>query len=597
MKTFFVTSLAALAWAGLAFADPQMTSWMTMSSTKYARVYTSDAAKLAGTSVATWTNGRVAQSLPTYVGVQEIAHSAGWVYIKTSGLGAHVMGPWYNNTARTQAFPNLPVNQKAVWRFPRTVTTPASKPRVGLGVIGYFVDGVAVFDGRDGQAWNGTAEGMGGNGSWERDAWINEGVTFDPAYAHQQPQGTYHYHASPVALRHALGDHVDFNATTKTYTESAAAATAHSPILGWLADGSPVYGPFGYSNASSAGSGVRRMISGYQLRNGSNGTDNLTVTGRSAIPAWAARAGFAARTGPAVSAVYPLGRYMQDNAYLGDLGRTLGVDFDLDEHNGRVCVTPEFPAGVYAYFISIEANGTPKFPYIVGRTYHGTPTGGGVTSITEAVTTDFKGGPKRATDGQVTNASAGAGNVTLTWNSVEGGTYTVEQSSDQAAWTTLATAKTAAANAIQTTITQASTSIANFYRAVRTALASYDPVVTTPGAAYYSYANYYLSAIQPYGLGLAYYYYYAGLGLYLDFLDSGDQASANYYLHAYTALYYYHAYTAQGSTGLAHYWYYYELALAAYHWYNLKGDTTTATAWLNYYAYYASYYYSYYGGG
>src|SRR5205823_2362208 len=136
-------------------------------------------------------------------------------------------------------------------------------------------------------------------------------------------------------------------------------------------------------------SGVRRMVSGYQLRNGLNGTDNLTSTGRSTIPAWAQRvyAVSVSQTGPSVSTTYPLGRYMEDNAYLGDLIKTgtthyqQSVDFDLDEYNGRYCVTPEYPNGTYAYFVAISSSGAPVFPYNIGRAYYGNPTGSAPTSI------------------------------------------------------------------------------------------------------------------------------------------------------------------------------------------------------------------------
>ena len=48
---------------------------------------------------------------------------------------------------------------------------------------------------------------------------------------------------------------------------------------------------------------------------------NLTSTGRTTIPLWAARMYGVSinQTGPSVSSSYPLGRYMEDNAYLGDL--------------------------------------------------------------------------------------------------------------------------------------------------------------------------------------------------------------------------------------------------------------------------------------
>ena len=47
----------------------------------------------------------------------------------------------------------------------------------------------------------------------------------------------------------------------------------------------------------------------------------------------------------------------------------------LDENNGKLCNTPEFPKelypdGIYAYFITVDSdNLTPKFPYIIGKTF------------------------------------------------------------------------------------------------------------------------------------------------------------------------------------------------------------------------------------
>ena len=240
-----------------------------------------------------------------------------------------------------------------------------------------------------------------------RDAYVNEGSTFDPAYAHQQQGGTYHYHADPIALRYLLGDHVDYNSTTKVYTESTNAVTKHSPILGWVADGYPIYGPYGYSNATNPASGIRRMISGYVPRNGQNGTDNISTTGsaRTYLPAWALReySGMSpagTTNGPAVSSSYPFGRYMEDNAFLGDLANSAtgsnyvqGVDFDLNECNCRYCFTPEFPTGTYAYFVSISSNAVPTFPYNIGHAYYGNPTAASVTTLSESVTTNFVGGP------------------------------------------------------------------------------------------------------------------------------------------------------------------------------------------------------------
>ncbi len=454
--------------------DPRTNSWFTTYSGKYARIYTSDANKTNGMSVTTWSTGNTTQTLPVYCGVQEIYSSSNWVYLRSSGLSSHIMGPWYLNAAHTQAFPNYPTNEHVLYKIPRHPAVPATKTRNGGGAIGYFVDGVAMFNSWDAYYYTNGADTQGGanGGYWNRDAYVNEGVTFDPNNAHQAG-GQHHYHANPPALRYLLGDHVDFNTTTKAYTESTNAPTKHSPILGWVSDGFPIYGPYGYSNPTNASSGVRRMISGYVLRNGQLGSQNLATLGRTDLPQWAVRLYNCASNvyaGPNVSASFPLGRYMEDNDYLGDLGYQQGVDFDLDEFNGRFCVTPEFPDGTYAYFVSINSDGVPAFPYNIGRGFYGSPTGGSVGSITEAVATNFIGGPDAP---PLLNAPAVKnGIVSLTWSADEGGTYQVQFTTNFAAWTTNSTGIAAVLNTGSDTDTPAGA--CRFYRVARTALANYD---------------------------------------------------------------------------------------------------------------------------
>lgn len=485
MKTSRLLLLVSLAAAPLLPAqtptDPRITGWYVAPSGRYARLYESDAAKNAGTAVTTWSRGQGAQATPSYAGVMQVSYSDNWVYLRSSGLGYHAMGPWYLNAAHTQLFNNFPANQNVLYRIPRTPSVPSTKMLTGGGAIGYFVDGVAAFDNRDTYSYTNSSAsdaspvaGAGrGDGIWNRDAYVNEGVTFDPAFAHQAGSN-YHYHANTPALRYLLGDNVDYNETTKAYAEKATAPTRHSPILGWLADGYPIYGPYGYSSPLDAASGLRRMTPGYAKRDGANGTTNLSSTGRTSLPAWAVRAqnrsGAALATnqaGPAVNATYILGHYLEDYDYLGELGKTQGVDFDLDLHNGRFCVTPEFPQGTYAYFITIEADGTPKFPYTVGRWYYGAPNGGSVNSIAETVTEHVRGGQAAAIALTVVPTDAG---VALSWNSVEGGTYSLATSADGTNYTTLATGITSAG----LTTTHTSTTVANYYRVTLTALANYD---------------------------------------------------------------------------------------------------------------------------
>ncbi len=452
--------------------DPYSSCWLTTYSGQYGRIYTNDSMKAAGTSITTWNNGTQNQSSPAYAGVQEIYSSSNAFYIRSSGLATHIMGPWLNGS-----FPNLPINTKSFWRFPKTNSISSAKTLTSLGTIGFFADGVAMYDGRDAFYWNGSADTQG-NGYWNRDAYVNEGPTFDPGYAHQPQDGTHHYHASPIALRYQLGDHVDYTASTDTYSESTNAVMRHSPILGWVCDSFPIYGPYGFSSASNSASGIRRMVSGYVIRNGQYGTSNLTANGRTTIPQWAVRLyGNVASNilaGPAVSSSYPLGRYMEDNDFLGDLGFTQGTYFDLDEFNGRWCVTPEFPKGVYAYFVCISNNGTPVFPYNIGRAYYGNVIAGTATNFTETVATNFLGGPNLR---DTLNRPARSGNnIVLTWNGVEGGTYRVdaESSLSSSSWSPIGTNIVSGSATGTYTNVNGATNSARFYRLYRASLAAYD---------------------------------------------------------------------------------------------------------------------------
>jgi len=466
-----------------AFAEPQLTSWYTEKSGKYARIYTSKENEAAGITSTTWSRNQTAQNAPTYAGVHEIHHDTSWIYIRTTGLGFHTMGPWYLNEAKTRNFPSFPSNTSTTYRIPRTPTAFNGNTTTGFGAIGYFVDGVALFDATDtfsyinSSASDGSPQGGGrGDGVWNRDAYINEGVTFDAAYAHQA-MNLHHYHANAPAIRHLLGDSVDYDAASNVYTENFNGS--HSPILGWVADGHPVYGPYAYSNPDDPDSPVRRMISGYQKRDGTNSSTNLNVAGRTTLPQWANRLQGRSTSlgsnsyGPNVSTTYILGHYLEDYAYMGDLGLVHGLDFDLDGYNGRFCVTPEFPEGVWAYFTSIEADGTPRFPYNVGRNFYGTPTGGNTNNIPAGATRSYIGGPSK--QHTANGVSRKDGVLTLTWDTVEGASYQVEKSNELENWSSAGVAITA--NSITQTTSdelEANSSPAGFYRLKRTGIASYD---------------------------------------------------------------------------------------------------------------------------
>ncbi len=406
-------------------ADTQINSWYTKDSAKYARIYETEADETALNSVTTWSRGTGIQNPATYSGVHEISSNDNWVYIRTTGLASHLMGPWYLNANKTNLFPNYPSNTATIYRIPRAPAEATVKTATGLGAVGYYVNGVAMFNSIDAFSYS-TANSADaspnssytGDGIWNRDAYVNENVTFDAANAHQAGN-IYHYHASSPGLRHQLGDSVDYDVSRNTYTENPASITDHSPILGWAADGYPVYGPYGYSVPNNSSSTVRRMITGYAER---------TMTVRTTLPQWAAdvtarsTALDADEYGPAVSTAFPVGHYAEDYEFVGT--------GDLDLYNGRTCVTPEYPGGTYAYFITIEADGTPVYPYSLATQYYGVATGSTMNSVAGNVTVHFQGGAESTdTNGPITNDDSNDnGDLIITWSTIEGGTYTVQSS-------------------------------------------------------------------------------------------------------------------------------------------------------------------------
>ncbi|MEO8664436.1 MAG: YHYH protein [Ignavibacteria bacterium] len=270
--------------------------------------------------------------------VQQVFYSANFSYVKCTGIPSYTIGPWMMN-------PNLPTNQNWVFkiaRFPAADPTPSA---AGNGQIGVLINGVVLFNSGDAMSYN-------NQNIWHRVAQYFEGVGFDTSGGHPSPQGAYHYHINMKRL----------------YTPDP---DQHSPILGYMFDGYPLYGPYAYSNINGTG-GIRRMRSGFIKRDIITRT---TLPDGTVLPSnqW----------GPDVSSQYPLGCFIED--YTSGTG-------DLDLHNGRFSVTPEYQSGTYAYFITIDSLGNPEFPYIIGSTYYGevvagnSGPGGGHVTITEPVT-------------------------------------------------------------------------------------------------------------------------------------------------------------------------------------------------------------------
>ena len=311
---------------------------------------------------------------PDSANVQQVFYSTNWVYVRTKGIPGYITGPFLDGN------PSQASNQNAIFKISRFPLQNTGNPiNTTMGNIGIFVNGVALFDYRDGVAWNSNTNSLcggpgnppcpGGPGAaqnWNRDAIRAERAGFDCSKGHPA-MGNYHHHQNPSAFKLDL----TMVSTICTIYDAdglySIDSTQHSPLIGYAYDGFPIYGAYAYQGANGTGP-VVRMKSSYRLRN---------ITVRNTSPT-----GTAVTAGPNVSAQYPLGYFREDYEYIApQAGQT---DY-LDEHNGRFCVTPEYPAGTYAYFCTVDSNWNSVFPYVVGPQFYGTYTGAKVTAITEPV--------------------------------------------------------------------------------------------------------------------------------------------------------------------------------------------------------------------
>ena len=255
------------------------------------------------------------KGIPT--NVQLVRYSDANVYISCTCIPGYDIGPWAGN-------PNIPANQNFVYKLTRTpqknTGTAVATPR---GHIGVWSNGVSIFNAMDAMSYN-------NQGVWNQNAIIVEGASFDTCLGHPAPNGEYHHHLNPRCL----------------YDGSV--TTTHSSILGYAFDGFPIYAPYGYVNSNGSG-GVARMRSSFRLR---------SITTRTTRPDGTALT--QNQYGPDVSAQKPLGFYIEDYEYVAGLG-------DLDEHNGRFTVTPEYPNGTYVYFITLDGEGNATYPYTLGN--------------------------------------------------------------------------------------------------------------------------------------------------------------------------------------------------------------------------------------
>ena len=304
----------------------------------------------------------------TLANVLSVKYSTANVYVATNGIPSYITGPFLDGN------PSIATSQNAIFKLPLNPVKNTGNPvNTTGGNIGLFINGVAFFDYRDGVSWKastgalagGPLGGMGDN-VWNRDAIVAERLGFDCAKGHPA-MGNYHHHQNPSAFSLDLSV---ISTICNLYVADGLYlidSNVHAPLIGFAYDGFPIYGAYGYKNLDGTG-GIVRMKSSYQYRNISTRTqyaNGTTVT-----------------AGPPVSTTYPLGYFKEDYEFVLDSNS----DY-LDIHNGRFCITPEFPNGTYCYFATVNQNWNSTYPYIVGPTFYGSRVVAKVTTIAEPVTT------------------------------------------------------------------------------------------------------------------------------------------------------------------------------------------------------------------
>lgn len=199
-------------------------------------------------------------------------------------------------------------------------TTLEPVARTGSGqrikVPAFALNGIKFDPGTAGRCDSDVSDPSGcdlgrGTGQWIMEALGQSTFDFgdDANHAHVQPSGEYHYHGIPEGM----------------LSEQNKSGQAMQ-LIGWAADGFPVYARYGLSNPKFMTSAMQVMKSSYQLKK----------TPDSGRPS---------------TGMIPMGAFTQDYEYVAGLG-------DLDECNGRFSVTPEFPEGIYHYYA------TDSYPFI-----------------------------------------------------------------------------------------------------------------------------------------------------------------------------------------------------------------------------------------
>ena len=366
--TFLVVAMSITSFAQ---TNPAITSWL-QNTTTFGSYYT----------VAT---GSTPNAMTVLANCQKVQYDGTYVYVTTRGIPAYPTGIFTGDGNR-----NTAGDQDAMYRFPlnpkKNSVTPT--PTTG-GNCGVFINGVSLFDYKDGVAYSASATngvcggpgnvmcpgGMGATQAWNRDAIPAEKRGFDCSKGH--PAGTnYHHHQNPSAFKYDSTTSISYSSICNTYNSDGLYtidSSTHSPLLGFAYDGFPIYGAYGYKNLDGTG-GITRMKSSYAI--------NISATTRT--------------NGPAINQV--IGTQTFFNGYFKeDYIYTANTASDyLDSHNGRICNTPEYPVslypnGMYCYFSTVDKFNTSVYPYVIGPTFYGNVTASkfGTSTTTVSGTTIY----------------------------------------------------------------------------------------------------------------------------------------------------------------------------------------------------------------
>lgn len=221
--------------------------------------------------------------------------------LSANGVPDHDVGTFPNsgnpNTISTQ---NVSASF-AIEPVEASTATTLGGPR---GPVGFVLNGVKIDP-----STAGTCNDAGDNcslagqvGNWNIEALGQTSFDFGDDFnnAHVQPGGAYHYHGMPEGFITKLNKGTDLT------------------LIGWAADGFPIYARYGYSDAMDDTSSIKEIESSYAIKMTPD-TNRPDVT------------------------LYAMGTFAQDYEYVEGMG-------DLDECNGRYGVTPEFPQGIYHYY-------------------------------------------------------------------------------------------------------------------------------------------------------------------------------------------------------------------------------------------------------